>query len=170
MFLIVFMVALSVLLSACHKTMPDSDDERRQKTTVGIEQKQVDGTSQLRFEKAKEFALNEAPVIWETYQRLGSEIENLSKNAEKLRTTLVEFGRDPMKDPDYLKLWNQIREMKEVRRMLLVKLENACIAKAKADATPGRRDTEALWRKAQEDGIQEAEAAERRFMEMKEIK
>lgn len=124
----------------------------------------------LRLAKVREFALHEAPVVWESYQRLGSEIESLTANVEKLRTDMVDLGRNPEEDQDYLNLRNHLREMGEVRKGLISKLEDACIAKAKADATPGRADSEALWKKAQEDGIQEAEAAERRFMKMKEAK
>ncbi len=124
----------------------------------------------LRLAKAREFALHEAPVIWETYQRLGSEIESLTANVEKLRTDMVDLGRNPENDQDYLDLKNHLREMGEVRKGLISKLEDACVARAKADATPGRADSEALWKKAQEDGIQEAEAAERRFLKLKEAK
>ncbi len=142
----------------------------RQQQAADDKRMKAEEENSLRIEKTKEFALHEAPVIWETYQRLGSEIDILSANVEKLRNVLVELGKTPEDDQDYVKLRNHLHEIDEVRKKLITKLEDACIAKAKADATPGHGDTEALWKKMQEDGIQEAKAAERRFIEIKEAK
>ncbi len=123
-----------------------------------------------KLEKLKTFALNHAPAIWETYQKLGSEIDIQVERNARLRDTLVIFRRDPESDNDYLACEAWVEEMRKTRGELLKRLEEAYFAKRKADATPGRADVEALWKKAQEDGIQEAEAAARRFREMTEQK
>ena len=125
---------------------------------------------EVKMARLKEFAMAESPSVWETYQMLGGEIDIQSNKVEHLRRELVEFGRDPMQDDDYLKFLDLLRDMRHVREDILAKLEEACIEKAFYDASPGRRDSEALWRKAFEEGVRGAEASAQRFKEMREAK
>ena len=123
-----------------------------------------------KIEKIRDFALREAPSMWEAYQRLGTEIDVQAHKIEDLKKEIVGFGRDPNANAGFNQLVFNLEDMRRMRDSLMKKMEAAFLAKAKYDATPGHGDTEALWKKAQEDGIQEAEAAERRFLEMKESK
>ena len=125
---------------------------------------------EVKMARLKEFAMAESPSVWETYQMLGGEIDIQSNKVGHLRRELVEFGRDPMQDGDYLKFLDLLQDMRRVREDILAKLEEACIEKAFYDASPGRRDSEELWRKAFEEGIRGAEASAQRFKEMREAK
>ena len=155
-----------------------SKRERREELRIQSEEaaeaeslrRQKEAKDAENFEKLKTFALNHAPAIWETYQKLGSEIDIQIERNAKLRDTMAIFGRDAGSDKDYLACEAWVEEMRKTRGELLKRLEEAYFAKRKADATPGHADVEALWKKAQEDGIQEAEAAARRFREMTEQK
>ena len=82
----------------------------------------------------------------------------------------MEFGRDPDQDSDYLKFQALLRDMGRVRADILAKLEEACVEKAFYDASPGRKDSEELWRKALEEGVRGAEASAQRFKEMRAAK
>ncbi len=124
----------------------------------------------VKFARLKEFAMSESPAIWETYQMLGGEIDIQSNKVGHLRQELVEFGRDPMQDRDYLNFLDLLRDMRHVQEDILAKLEEACIEKAFYDATPGKRDSEEVWRKAFQEGIRGAEASAQRFKEMREAK
>lgn len=149
----------------------EAESLRRQKEAEAESlRRQKEAKDSDNFEKLKTFALNHAPAIWETYQKLGSEIDIQIERNAKLRDTMAIFGRDAGSDKDYIACEAWVEEMRKTRGELLKRLEEAYFAKRKADATPGQADVEALWKKAQEDGIQEAEAAERRFREMTEQK
>lgn len=149
----------------------EAESLRRQKEAEAESlRRQKEAKEAENFEKLKTFALNHAPSIWETYQKLGSEIDIQIERNAKLRDTMAIFGRDAGSDKDYLACEAWVEEMRKTRGELLKRLEEAYFAKRKADATPGQADVEAFWKKAQEDGIQEAEAAERRFREMTEQK
>ena len=124
----------------------------------------------VKMARLKEFAMAESPSAWETYQMLDGEIEIQSHKVEHLRKELVEFGRDPDQDSDYLKFQALLRDMGRVRADILAKLEEACVEKAFYDASPGRKDSEELWRKALEEGVRGAEASAQRFKEMRAAK
>ena len=167
-------VCVAVGLRLAHGTDSRGDigAEKAPRTLPGKESggNSAAGRPTGKLEKIRDFALREAPSMWNAYQRLGTEIDVQARKIEDLRKDMVDFGRDPDADAGFRQLMGNLQEMRRMRAGLMEKMENAYLAKAKYDATPGHGDTEALWKKAQEDGIQEAEAAERRFLEMKESK
>lgn len=123
-----------------------------------------------KLEKLRAFSLAEAPAAWETYQTLAAEVELQDKRLDALRAELVEFGRNPEEDDDFRELSRQLQDMRVMRDNVLLRLEAAYIAARKCEATPGRRDLDELRRTALQDGIQEAEAASRRFRQMRSAK
>ena len=120
-----------------------------------------------KADKIQTFALKDAPKVWAVYQSLKSEIDTQNGKIEELRKTLVAFGRAPEEDEDFERICAQRDEMIRSQKALYGKLEDAYIAACKFAATPGRKEYEAVHRKALEDGIREAEAAEAKFKEMR---
>lgn len=123
-----------------------------------------------REAKLRDFALMEAPVLWQTYQNLQGAIASQSQKIEELRKALTEFDRDPARDPDFQRICSLRDEMAESLKTMHAKIEDAYLASRKYEATPSKKEYAELRRKLLEDGLQEAEAAERRFKEMRNAK
>ena len=122
---------------------------------------------QEKADKIQTFALKDAPKVWAVYQSLKSEIEVQNGKIEDLRNTLVSFGRSPEEDEDFKRICVLRDEMIRSQKALYTKLEGAYIAACKFAATPGHKEYGDLHKKAIEDGLREAEAAEARFKEMR---
>ena len=118
-------------------------------------------------EKIRSFALKEAPKVWAVYQSLQSEIDVQNGKIEKLRKTLVSFDKAPEQDVDFQRICALRDEMIRSWKALRTKLEEAYIASRKYEASPSRKDYQELHKKALEDGILEADAAEAKFKEMR---
>lgn len=123
-----------------------------------------------REDKLRSFTLKEAPVLWSAYQNLQSEVKVQDQKIEELRNALKDFNRDPEFDADFKRICAMRDEMVGSSRIMKTKIEDAYLAYRKYQATPGRKEYDALRRKLLEDGIQEAEAATRRFNQMKDTK
>lgn len=119
-------------------------------------------------ELLRKFALKEAPMVWKAVQDLQANISQMEANLAALKKELRDFGRDPEKDQDVVRLVQMHADMKASLDVLYQKLRDAYIASKKYEATPGRRDYEALRRKTIDDGIQEAELVVQRFKMMGE--
>ena len=139
-------------------------EEQRQKAEAEAEAKR---RQEVKDEKIQTFALKDAPKVWAVYQSLQSEIEVQNAKIEKLRKTLVSFGKDPERDMDFQRICALRDDMVRSRKVLRTKLEDAYIASRKYEASPSRKDYQKLHKKALEDGIQEADAAEAKFKEMR---
>ena len=135
-------------------------EEKRQKAIAKQRQEAKD-------EKMRSFALKDAPRVWAVYQSLQSEIDVQSAKIEELRKTLVAFGKDPEQDADFKRICTLRDDMVRSRTALRTKLEDAYIASRKYEASPNRKDYQELHRKALEDGILEADAAEAKFKKMR---
>ena len=122
---------------------------------------------QEKADKIRTFALKDAPKVWAVYQSLKSEIDVQNGKIEDLRKTLVSFGRSPEQDEDYRRICALRNEMIRSYKALYAKLEDAYIAAKKYEASPSRKDYKELHKKALEDGILEADAAESKFKEMR---
>ena len=122
---------------------------------------------QAKVDKIQEFALKDAPKVWAAYQSLKSEVDVQDGKIEELRKTLEAFGRSPEQDEDFNRICAQRDEMIRSQNVLYAKLEDAYIAACKFAATPGRKEYGDLRKKAIEDGLREAEAAEAKFKEMR---
>lgn len=121
-------------------------------------------------EKIQDFALKEAPKVWEVYQSLKSEIDVQNEKIEELRKSLESFGRSPEQDTDFVRICALRDEMKRSSEALRTKLEDAYIAAKKYEAAPSRKDYQELHKKALEDGVLEADSASARFKEMRRNK
>ena len=122
---------------------------------------------EAKDDKIRSFALKDASKVWAVYQTLQSEIDVQNGKIEKLRKTLVSFDKDPDRDVDFQRICALRDEMVRSRQALRTKLEDAYIASRKYEASPSRKDYQELHKKALEDGILEADAAEAKFKEMR---
>ncbi len=111
--------------------------------------------------------MKDAPKVWAVYQSLQSEIDVQNGKIEELRKTLVAFGKEPEQDVDFQRICALRDDMTRSRKALRTKLEDAYIASRKYEASPSRKDYQELHKKALEDGIMEADAAEAKFKEMR---
>ena len=112
------------------------------------------------------FALQESPKLWPTVQALRAEHETRAAALSRLRSELVDFGRNPDADPDYVSLKASDDRLLESVNTIYAKMEDAYIAYKKFQATPGSREYGDMMKRALEDGIQEADAAVAKYRTM----
>ena len=145
-----------------------------EQTRLAAERKAVDEARAKaeadREDRLRTFAIREAPALWESLQSLASQIVTQDRKIEELRKSLMEFDRKPEQDPDFKAICAMREDMVGVKRSLRKKIEDAYLAYCKFQATPSRKEYDELRRKTLEDGIQEAEAAARRFTAMRREK
>lgn len=137
---------------------------QEEKRRIQAEKKRI---QEAKDEKIRSFALKDAPKVWAVYQSLHSEIDIQNGKIEELRKTLEAFGKDPDRDVDFQRICDLRDDMIRSRKALRTKLEDAYIASRKYEASPSRKDYQELHKKALEDGILEADAAEAKFKEMR---
>ena len=123
-----------------------------------------------REARLRDFAMKDAPIIWKTYQDLQGVITKQNKRIADLAKTLKEFDKEPSQDADYMRICAMRDEMVASVKSMHAKIEDAYLAFCKFQATPSRKDYDELRRKMLEDGIKEAEAAARRFEQMRSMK
>ena len=123
-----------------------------------------------REEQIKAFAEKEAGTLWKTLQLLKGEIELQEKRIGNLKKVLEDFDRDPMTDEDFQRICKMRDALVTSVGEIKAKLEDAYIAAKKFEATPGQDEYDEIRRKALEDGVQEADAAIKRFNLMREKK
>ena len=116
------------------------------------------------------FALQESPELWQTVQTLRAERESRTARLKKLREELVDFGRNPDIDPDYVALKEANDGLLDSLNAIFAKLEDAYIAYKKFEATPGQREYGDFMRKTLTEGLQEATEAEKRYLQMSRTK
>ena len=104
--------------------------------------------------------------MWQTVQALRAEHETRMSALAKLRTELDDFGRNPDVDPDYVLLKTANDELEEFLNTVYAKIEDAYIAYKKYQATPGTREYGDMMRRLLADGLNEAAAAEGRYLRM----
>ena len=130
------------------------------------EQKESAAREHNKEEKLKNFALQEAPQMWQTYVTLGESIESQAVRLEELRKTLESVEQDPSQDRDYATLVSMRDEMIKSRDALHEKIKQAYLQYSKFLATPGNAELKALHKKTMEDGVREAEATMKHYREM----
>lgn len=140
---------------------------RQQQSEDIQKQKETEALQELRL---REFALAQAPALWETYQSFKDEIGGLDTRMESLKSDLIDFGHDPEKDPDYKGIVSMRAEMGETLKSLRNRLVDAYFAFCKFRATPGEKRNEEIFEKVRQEGLQEAGAAKARFDEMRKVK
>lgn len=144
--------------------------EARAKAERAQQAREAAKRAAVREDKLRNFALKEAPVLWQTYQNLQAAIISQNEKIEDLRKTLTEFGMSPDSDSDFQRICSLRDEMVGSLKTMHTKIEDAYLASRKYEATPSKKEYAELRRKLLEDGLQEAEAAERRFKEMRNTK
>ncbi len=142
-------------------------EEERVKNEEAARLAETKRIQEAKDDKIRSFALKDAPKVWAVYQSLQSEIDVQNGKIEKLRKTLVSFDKDPERDVDFQRICALRDEMVRSWKALRTKLEDAYIASRKYEASPSRKDYQELHKKALEDGILEADAAEAKFKEMR---
>ena len=115
------------------------------------------------MEVLQQFALSEAPKLWQTVQDLKVEQTQRRAGIQRLDRELRDFGRSPETDLDFQNLVREADELDRIVNAILLKVEDAYIAQQKFRATPSRGDYEALMKSALENGIQAADAATSRI-------
>lgn len=114
----------------------------------------------------RDFALTEAPQLWQTIQSLKAEKVTRKAALEALCKEMKDFGRDPDTDPDVASLRAACDDLDGSLVTIYGKLEEAYIAYKKMQATPGHKEYADMMKAALEDGIQEADATAARYREM----
>lgn len=84
----------------------------------------------------------------------------------KLRKELIDFGRDPDSDADYVALKAANDGLLDSLHAVYEKIEDAYIAYKKFQATPGNKEFGEMMRRVLDDGMNEAAAAESRYLQM----
>lgn len=120
-----------------------------------------------KADKLRTFAMTDAPGIWRAYQDLEAAIAEQDVRIKDLATTLKEFDKDPEKDADYLALCVSRGEMKGSLDDIRRNLEEAYLAYCRFKATPSHKEYAELMKKALDHGTRAAEAATRKFEQMK---
>lgn len=118
----------------------------------------------------REFAVREAPALWNTVQTLRGEIAHRRKLLATLRASLEELGKDPAGDAGFQALVEKCEALRAPLARIFTKLEDAYIAYRKFEASPSRDADRRLMRQALEDGIKEAEMVSKRHLDMRKRK
>ena len=155
-------IAVCLIVGLFYFNSPKREADR----SVVREQKSIQG----KEDKVRDFALKEAPSVWKAYQFLAGAIEERDKKIAELRNTLELFGLKADEDADVRRLLHVRDEMAASRDAIKAKLEEAYLQARKFAATPDRKEFDDLRKKAVDDGIQESQAALKRYKAMKELK
>lgn len=141
--------------------------KRRYDLFFALQRREEEKKGFLRREIAlREFIKKESPLIWRSIQELHVRIGCVDRNLEKLKTNLIEFNRDPEKDPDYQEIVGLRNEMQTSLDKIWTSVEGAYIAYLKFCATPGRGEYEEIMRNSFEIGVLEAKSVEAQFKQM----
>lgn len=143
------------------------EQRRHDEATRAAEAKAQEEARLSREARLRDFAMQDAPVVWKTYQDLQGMIAEQDKRIADLAKTLREFDKDPGQDADYIRICSLRDEMVTAVKSMHAKIEDAYLAFCKFQVTPSRKDYDELRRKMLEDGIKEAEDATRRFNQMR---
>ena len=143
--------------------------ERREgEREAAIERARVEAMrrAESREDKLRTFSLQNAGELWRTYQMLKDAVAEQDNRIEELKKSFALFGRAVDEDADYKAILAKRDGMVLAVGTLHRKIEDAYLAWVKFRATPGRAEYAEVLKKALQDGIQEAAAAESRFKDM----
>lgn len=168
---ITFIPAFTVVcIVGCTSISETSDIQPRQVVAPGMkasqQKPQLRQWSETQLSILRAFALQESPKLWQTVQALRAERETRTAALTKLRAELVDFGRDPEADPDYAALKAANDGLLESLNAVYTKIEDAYFAYKKYQATPGNKEYGDMMRRVLDDGMNEAAAAEGRYLRM----
>ena len=154
------------------KRAAEIEAEKRKRKEAALREEAERKEAAARHEEAKAdklrpFALQNAPGILTAKTQLESAIVEQDARIKDLAGALREFDKDPEMDADYRAICAARSEMECSLKDIRCKLEEAYLAYCRFKATPNHKEYEELMRKALEDGAQEADAATRKFEQMK---
>lgn len=157
---------VQAILSVLSRGKYEAHFAKKRQRQEEVNRKLEDGRRKKREAMLRDFALKEAPAIWQTLQMLRAELTDTTKRIEKLKGEIIGFGRDPVQDADFLEICKMRDLLKMEQMKLWKKLEDAYFAYVKFKAMPGSKETADIMKKAVESGITEAESMKRRFEKM----
>ena len=164
---------LALFVGGCAQSSVDSRKPVQKPVPVAqdeVQSRRARPRSDRQVDMLREFALSEAPALWKTVQELKDEKKIREESLLRLDREMREFGRNPVEDTDYLELQASVRDLDRVIEEVMVKLEDAYIAREKFNATPGRKNYNELMRRTLEDGIREADSAANRYQKLRDAK
>lgn len=123
--------------------------------------------NEINEARVKEFTLQEAPSLWETYQNLKAELAMQELRITELKRAFVLLDRDFADDSSLETAYELRTELEETLKLLRTKMDDAYLASCMYDAALGKKAYADLQRKILEDGIQGADIASSRFMREK---
>lgn len=118
----------------------------------------------------REFALKESPVLWKSVVQMRKDIAEQDVRIESLRKSIKDMDEDPDQDPDYAELKLQRSKMQGQLDEVISKLKKAYIESCKYQATMGKDERSVFERNATAEGADEADAAGKRYGEMRKMK
>lgn len=161
-------IALLVVTSGC-QTSNDAVSPKEVKTSVvAVAPRRCvpRHRTKKQLDALRTFALQESQSLWRTVQTLKAETASRKASLKGLKNDLLDFGRNPDTDNDYQALKASIDDLECSMESVYCKLEDAYLAYKKYQATPGKQEYGDIMRRALEDGIQEADAASKRYHNM----
>lgn len=113
----------------------------------------------------EDFAMEEQPQAWNLYRRLSTSIEVQESKMYSLRKAFKKMGRNPKEDTGFMRLSQQLDELKSSHKAIFETLKTGYLEKQKFEAQPDSYEVRE-WERALSESMQESEILLRRFEEM----
>lgn len=118
----------------------------------------------------RDFALKESPVLWEARQNIRAEIELKDLEIEKLKGSAENRDVDIQTDESFTEIIALRNMLVRHLRNVEDKISEAYLMKCKFDATPTEGELERSVQSIIQDGIMEAERANKRYQELEQMR
>ena len=159
-------ITAAMLICGCMSAAQPKASASSSTVTVKEKRREARQWTERQINLLRTFALQESPRLWQTVQVLRAERETRNAALVKLRKELIDFGRDPDSDADYVALKAANDGLLDSLHAVYEKIEDAYIAYKKFQATPGNKEFGEMMRRVLDDGMNEAAAAESRYLQM----
>lgn len=113
----------------------------------------------------EDFAMEEQPQAWHLYKRLSTSIEVQESKISSLRKAFKKMGRNPKDDAGFMRLSQQLDELKASHNAIFETLKTGYLEKKKFEAQPDSVEVQE-WKRSLSESMQESEILLRRFEEM----
>ena len=113
----------------------------------------------------EDFAMEEQPQAWNLYRRLSTSIEVQEAKMSSLRKAFKKMGRNPKDDAGFMRLNQQLNELKASHNAIFETLKTGYLEKKKFEAQPDSVEVQE-WKRSLSESMQESEILLRRFEEM----
>lgn len=111
------------------------------------------------------FATKEQPQAWNLYRRLSASIDVQESRVTSLRKDFKKMGRKPEKDDGFMRLSQQLDELKASHKAIFETLKTGYLEKKKFEAQPDSIEVQE-WKRSLSECMQESEILLRRFESM----